>query len=529
MRPVTDAGSSSGARGVRLEVVALVAVLLVSTAGMLVATSRYGIGMTPDSVLYRDGARSLADGLGYSRFGTPITVWPPGYSAVLSVGERLGVDWADWALAVAVASFLATTVLGFVLLRRVVRSPDVVIGGTIVIGCSTVLLSMFEKALSEHLFIVVVLVLLLAADELRVRPERAWVVAGAAACVAAGFYLRYAGLMLLPYGAVVVLTTAWSLGRRRAVLRTVWFSLLAVVAPVLWMLRNASLGDGALAQRRDAAASLMTNIERGVLTVGGWFSFQRSSVERLAVLVAIGALVALVVVTARPSRARLQRRGAEIWPVALFAAGYVTYIVITASFVAFEALTTRYLVPAYVPLVIVLAWTFEQVRAHLPVWGRTAVTVVAGVWILGNLAWFADHAQGRERGGAGGYATPVWQTSELMDDVAGWSDDVSLVTNDRNAIALFTNRDVLPGPAKRYGGSSESTGQLAPFVERVQCEGRIGLAWFTKPGTRSRLYSPEELAAHVQVEPVVVRDDGVLYELTPLPAGEGGNVEVDCP
>ena len=48
----------------------------------------------------------------------------------------------------------------------------------------------------------------------------------------------------------------------------------------------------------------------------------------------------------------------------------------------------------------------------------------------------------------------------------------------------------------------------------------MGLAWFTKPGTRSRLYSPEDLAEHVQVETIVVRDDGVLYALTPLPSSE---------
>ena len=224
-RPVGAPVTRGHARSVRLEVAALAAIVLVSTAATLVATSRYGIGMTPDSVLYRDGARSLADGLGYSRFGQAITIWPPGYSAVLSVGERLGIASADWALAVAVGSFVATTVLAFVLLRRVVRSPEVVIGGTLVIGCSTVLLSVFEKALSEHLFIVVVLLLLLAADELRASPARAGAAVAAAVCVWAGFYLRYAGVVLLPYGAFVVLVTTWSLGRRRAVLRTLWFSL----------------------------------------------------------------------------------------------------------------------------------------------------------------------------------------------------------------------------------------------------------------------------------------------------------------
>ena len=154
----------------RLEVRVLLVVLVLATAATLVATSRYGVGLTPDSVVYVDGAESMADGLGFSRHGEAVTIFAPGYPAVLSIGDRLGLGVLDTARVVGVLAFVLTTVLGFVLLRRHVRSQHVVAAGTIVIGCSAILLGVFKQALSDQLFIVVTLLLILVAAPAPRRP-----------------------------------------------------------------------------------------------------------------------------------------------------------------------------------------------------------------------------------------------------------------------------------------------------------------------------------------------------------------------
>ena len=99
-------------------------VAVAGIAGVLVATFRYGIGLTPDSVTYINGARSLSAGAGYTASGHAISDFPPGYSWVLSLGERAGVDAVDAARWLSVVALLATIVLGYVVLCRHVRSEQ---------------------------------------------------------------------------------------------------------------------------------------------------------------------------------------------------------------------------------------------------------------------------------------------------------------------------------------------------------------------------------------------------------------------
>lgn len=505
-------------RGVRPELAVLGAVLVATVGTTWWATSRYGIGMTSDSVGYRGSALSLAEGLGYSQDGTASTIFPPGYSFVLSLFERLGVDTVDGARIVAVVAFAVTTALGFVLLRRHVRSPAVLMAGTVVIGCSAVLLSIFERSVSEHLFIVVVLLLLLVAEELLDRPEHLWLLIAACALVGAAFYLRYAGLVLVPFTAFVVLVASRSAGRLRAVARAGVVVALSLSTPVLWMLRNLDAGSDAMGTRRDASASLLTNIERTTLTLGGWVSFQGPTPLRVAALAALAGGAMLLVVLARPTVARVVEHGREVWPLLLFVVGYVAYLVLTATIVAFAPISTRYLIPVFVPLVVLAAWAFDRAQPRLRGPLRVAVTTGALVWIVANAAWFGARALESRQHGAGGYATQAWRESALIDEVAQWPATDPIVTNDVPAVELFTGRRLPESVPRTFLGSNEASGSLPAFVERVRCEGHVALAWFTRSGTRQRLYSPRELARHLRVTPLVEVADGVIFDLTPLEA-----------
>ena len=60
-------------------------------------------------------------------------------------------------------------------------------------------------------------------------------------------------------------------------------------------------------------------------------------------------------------------------------------------------------------------------------------------------------------------------------------------------------------------------------MRTVECAGHVQLIWFL-PSNRSYLYDPQELKRYVQLNPVVERDDGVIYDVRPR-----GSVARECP
>jgi len=72
--------------------IALMAVVLITTAGLSASFLHNRPTYMSDTVTYVEGAQSLAAGEGYARGGNPITTWPPGYSLFLSGLVRCGLD-----------------------------------------------------------------------------------------------------------------------------------------------------------------------------------------------------------------------------------------------------------------------------------------------------------------------------------------------------------------------------------------------------------------------------------------------------
>ncbi|MCZ7551666.1 MAG: hypothetical protein B6D39_04155 [Anaerolineae bacterium UTCFX2] len=52
---------------------------------LMIWITPFGSGVSPDSVTYIEGAKSLLSGQGYSRDGSPITHFPPLYSLFLAI------------------------------------------------------------------------------------------------------------------------------------------------------------------------------------------------------------------------------------------------------------------------------------------------------------------------------------------------------------------------------------------------------------------------------------------------------------
>ncbi len=262
----TDTDVHDPGRGRKFPIASRIVALgatLAGVVGVWVATLRYGIGLTPDSVRYLDGAHSLASGAGYTANGQAITDFPPGYSWILSQGQHVGISAIDAARLLSLVAIVATILLAYVLLCRHVLSEGIRTAAIVAIGCSAILLEIYEKALSEHFFVPVLLLFVLVSENL-LRGGRFAVLVGPLVLLAwAAFFLRYAGVVLIVVGALVVYVARRSRGTWTALGLAVAYAAVAGSAPLAWMIRNVDAGSGPLGPRGSLGVRLHERHARG--------------------------------------------------------------------------------------------------------------------------------------------------------------------------------------------------------------------------------------------------------------------------
>jgi hypothetical protein len=212
---------------------------------------------------------------------------------------------------------------------------------------------------------------------------------------------------------------------------------------------------------------------------------------------------------------RVDRR--PLLPIVLFVVIYVVYLTGSASVIAFGAISnTRFMLPVYVPLIVLGAWAFEQIRVRLDDAKLVRIMNIAAVVFVGvNVVWFAARAIDSERNGAGGYATAHYHNSRILSDVRNLDLSVPTFSNDAPAVALLSGRTVQPSVARTFFNSDDQTGKLADFVRLVNCRGDAHLVWFL-PNPRPYLYTPAQLSRRLSLQPLVKRSDGEIYDVRPL-------------
>lgn len=495
---------------------------LAGVVGVWVATLRYGIGLTPDSVRYLDGAHSLASGAGYTANGQAITDFPPGYSWILSQGQHFGVSAIDAARLLSLVAIVATILLAYVLLCRHVLSEGIRTAAIVAIGCSAILLEIYEKALSEHFFVPVLLLFLLVSENL-LRGGRFAVLVGPLVLLAwAAFSLRYAGVVLIVVGALVVYVARRSRGSWTALGLAIAYGAVAGSAPLAWMIRNVDAGSGPLGPRAGASASVYTNVTRVANELSTWVATDGApAIVRRLVLVVVLAVIAVAVGVLATRDLRTDDRLAPRLPLVALVTIYGIYLVASASVVAFAAINTRLLVPIFVPIVVLVAWLYEEVRPAIrrPA-TRMAITGAVLAWVALSVVWFAGRAVDSAQHGAGGYASARFHNSQLLRAVRNLDFSIPTFSNDAPAISFFTGKHARAGAEKtRFQSDDPLAGGLRDFVKVVQCQRHVTLVWFN-PNPRPYMYDPTQLSVFVVLKPVTTSPDGVIYDVSPRGAAQ---------
>jgi hypothetical protein len=415
--------------------------------------------------------------------------------------------------------------LGCAVLGKLGAPRSVVLAATGVLAVSPALLDLSTMAWTEPPFIVVTLVYLLALSRVveRRAVSLADVVSLAALCWIA-FLLRYAGVVLVPAAAVVMLLAVRPWGQR-LVAWVVGFGALASSVPVAWMLRNHAVDGTFLGPRRASPDSLGFVADKTVETVGGWVLPSSNAAEGLLSALGITAIVLIAAGLVWAIRADRASTGAAEWSSArgvlvasaVFVAIYVTYLTTAFLTTAFGIPGSRYLSPVYVPLVVLAAAGVAQLvreTPRLPV--RLAAACLFVVFLIPQVTTSAADVRDGANDGVG-FNADGWVDSDVADvaaDIVRAGPAPVVYSNSPNALWAATGMQPLHfGPRDAGPRGLPLVGELEQFAEDVACARSTSyfvLYYFGEP----RVLSIDEMQAAVSFETVRSAADGVVFRVT---------------
>ena len=157
--------------------------ILIALLGMaaLWRSTPYGLGLVNDSAYYIEGADNLLAGKGYVRTSgggevKPITHFPPFFSLLLAAFSLSGLELLPAARLLVTVLFGLTILLTGLSAQRISRSPVFGLLGALLLASSDVFLGVFSMALSEPLFLALMLAAFLALANGLERPSWGWLV-----------------------------------------------------------------------------------------------------------------------------------------------------------------------------------------------------------------------------------------------------------------------------------------------------------------------------------------------------------------
>jgi hypothetical protein len=369
----------------------LAALSALGLAFILIATSRYGAGVSSDAARNLSTADNLILGRGFvDMLGAPLILWPPLYPLLLA-GLSLLTGWGTFQSAwyLNVVLYVANTWLSGWFLYLIFRDRPLVAGaGALVVLLSRSALRIHANVASEPLFETLMLVYFIqAAVYLQSGSPRAlWII-----FLSAGLATlqRYLGVALIGVGVLIVIRRVGLAGMRRAVL-----PFLAAILPIgAWAAFHNYPDSGSLFGPRDLGAMLpLENISLSLTKILWWFIPRVGPLDPLVLRPWIPLLAVALILVALNKRSDWLRwlktlSGDYVWPALLFSVVYfflLAFTVVTADHL--DLTSDRYYV-VILPVVVafLLIALCDLVLPHFDLHRRAITLIFAAL----ALVWYA--------------------------------------------------------------------------------------------------------------------------------------------
>ena len=431
-----------------LPVLLVVAMAVLGVAHVLVRTSPYGPAITLDSTHYLSAAESLAAGTGLQIFDDgPFLFYPPFFPMLLSFFDILGIEPRESVRWVNAAVFGLIILTSGIWLLRALASRTLALVATAAILASLPLNSLSAQAMTEPLFVLLVILALIQLGAFLTRDPTWKPVILAAVLTALAALTRYPGVTLIFAGVALLLlyrAVPFAARLRYAVV----FGGIASLPVVAALLRRWLLDATLEAPEGTSGQSLSESIRQAVLVIRNWLAPENAPDWSVNLWLAAGALLAAgvaVVLITRIIRRGPSREGIRAaLPFGLFSLVYLIFIILAAPRLVGQLIDSRYLLPLYVPLILAGArlldelWTSEVwQQISLPKWVPASAVLIIGITSIGfsvqkNLTITAD---AREFGYFDtAYNTVYWNEFETLDYLKNIQESTLIFSQDIAAI-----------------------------------------------------------------------------------------------
>ena len=364
-------------------------------SGLVVVVANWsGVSWSWDSTDYVAAGRSMAKLKGsLDVSGAPMTVRPPGYPALIALGEFVNAPTNLTLLVINVASMMIATACLYVVLKRCASMPTAAIG-TLFFAVTPTMVWQTSMAWSEPPFVATLMVALVIALWFT-HPARYAVLGMLSVAL---FFLRFVGpIFIAPIIIVAVLVDARNTRWAKAIVAHLVTLGVSLVPMVWWLMRNRRIDGTLTGARQPGGGSFWETLTHAFGTYGSFVSgqpfdsviYQRVTnypvAAQIGALVVAGALIMTLLFMVRDAlRTRLAPTTREL--VVLANIGIIVgYSIFSAyRFVHFELgrLDTRMMMPVLPSLIIVIALTIERLLLQR---GHVARVVVIATVVLASV------------------------------------------------------------------------------------------------------------------------------------------------
>ena len=360
--------------------------------------NRSGVGWSWDSTDYVAAGRSLSRGFGsLDVIGDPMFVRPPGYPALISIGEFFNVKTNTTLLIINLLSAGFVAFFAYKLLQRTTSHITTILG-TLFIVLSPSLLWQFTMAWSEPPFLAIEMGCLFVALVLKTH----WKYPILLLLYVGLFFVRFVGpIFAIPIALITVFVDRPNVGWKKATIYNGLALCISFYPTWWWLQRNKDVSGTLTGTRTGGGGTLMQAFMNGLATLGTFFSAQpfdsvvydKWNTYPFAAQLGLLLVALTIVITSTIILKRLVRREhAMPRPAALvllMTLGVVVAYLFFSSYrfvyLEYGRLDTRMMVPILVPLVIAFAILVDSSVYKI----RSAQIIAVAASVLLIIAQFA--------------------------------------------------------------------------------------------------------------------------------------------